>query len=128
MQHVERRELYESLSARLQYLQSFLEFGPGIPQSQNPLIIKSNIAVADIEVLRACQPFIKSIIPAIAEDHYKKILKQDITAQALITQTTKEEADLDADDFYGPNSRNIKNRSMVGTFLADVGPIELIVR
>ena len=29
MAHVERRELYENLQARLHYLQSFLEFGPG---------------------------------------------------------------------------------------------------
>lgn len=35
MQHVERRELYESLSARLQYLQSFLEFGPGRSLTQH---------------------------------------------------------------------------------------------
>ena len=49
-----------------------------------------------------------------ADIPFKKILKQDITAQALITQTTREEADLDAEDFYGPESKNIKNRSMVG--------------
>ena len=29
MAHVERRELYEDLQARLEYLKSFLEFGPG---------------------------------------------------------------------------------------------------
>ncbi|KAF2681984.1 hypothetical protein K458DRAFT_308639 [Lentithecium fluviatile CBS 122367] len=95
MRHVERRDLYESLQARLIYLQSFLEFGP-----------------ADIETLRKNQAFIKSIIPTIAENHYKKILQQDITAQALITQNTTDAADLDEDDFYGPNSKNIKNRSM----------------
>jgi hypothetical protein len=69
---------------------------------------------ADIETLRKNQAFIKSIIPSIAESHYKKILQQDITAQALVTQNTRQEEDLDEDDFYGPNSKNIKNRSMVG--------------
>lgn len=29
MAHVERRELYENLGARLEYLKSFLEFGHG---------------------------------------------------------------------------------------------------
>ena len=29
MAHVERRELYENLHSRLQYLKSFLEFGQG---------------------------------------------------------------------------------------------------
>lgn len=80
---------------------------------------------ADIEVLRKNQAFIKSIIPTITDHHYKKLLQQDITAQALITQTTKEEADLDADDFYGPNSRNIKNRSMVRFILEFHAPRSL---
>jgi hypothetical protein len=70
---------------------------------------------ADIETLRKNQAFIKSIIPSIAESHYKKILQQDITAQALVTQNTRQEVDLDEDDFYGPNSKNIKNRSMVSS-------------
>lgn len=30
MEHVDRRELYTSLPARVQYLQQFLEFGAGI--------------------------------------------------------------------------------------------------
>ena len=30
MEHVSRRELYTSLPARVQYLQQFLEFGPGM--------------------------------------------------------------------------------------------------
>ncbi|KAF2866045.1 Protoglobin-domain-containing protein [Massariosphaeria phaeospora] len=96
MQHVERRELYENLQARLAYLQNFLEFGP-----------------ADIEALRRNQPFIKSLIPSLTEHHFfAKILQQDITAQALITHNTTSEPDVDEDDFTGPNNLNIKNRNM----------------
>ncbi|KAJ4288056.1 hypothetical protein N0V90_012073 [Kalmusia sp. IMI 367209] len=96
MAHVERSELYENLQARLQYLQSFLEFGP-----------------ADVQVLKECRPQIKAMIPTLSDNHFfTKILKQDITAQALVTKNTKEEAYLDEDDFYGPDSKNIRNRNM----------------
>jgi hypothetical protein len=47
MRHVERAELYESLQARLTYLQDFLEFGPGKPPSQQrALPSKSKIPAA----------------------------------------------------------------------------------
>ncbi|KAF1952768.1 hypothetical protein CC80DRAFT_478831 [Byssothecium circinans] len=95
MRHVERRELYENLSARLDYLQQFLEFGP-----------------ADVKILKANQSFIKKLIPSVSEIPFRKILKQDITAQALITRSTKNEADLDEEDYYGPDSKNMKNRAM----------------
>lgn len=70
-------------------------------------------------MLRENQSFIKSIIPTIADSHYKKLLQQDITAQTLITQTTKKDYDLDVDDLYRPNSRNIKNTSMVRSMPAN---------
>lgn len=37
MEHVDRRELYTSLPARVQYLQQFLEFGAGMatPETAN---------------------------------------------------------------------------------------------
>jgi hypothetical protein len=70
---------------------------------------------ADIDALRKGQPFIKTLIPALSQGHFfKKIMEQDITAQALLTHTTKEPTtDLDPDDFYGPNSSNMMNRHMV---------------
>ncbi|KAF2636564.1 hypothetical protein P280DRAFT_145083 [Massarina eburnea CBS 473.64] len=95
MRHVERRELYEDLGARLHYLQQFLEFGAD-----------------DVKVLKANQAFIKKLIPTVSEIPFRKILKQDITAQALITRSTKEEPDLDEDDYNGPHSKNMKSRSM----------------
>lgn len=113
MAHVERRELYEDLHARLQYLKAFLEFDQGErsrDQSMNPILTFKD----DIKVLNDCRPQIKAMIPTLSDNHFfTKLLKQDITAQALITRNTTEETYLDEDDFYGPESKNIRNRNMV---------------
>lgn len=69
---------------------------------------------ADVEVLKQCRPQIKAMIPSLTDNHFfAKLLKQDITARALITKSTNDDTYVDEDDFYGPQSRNIRNRNMV---------------
>ncbi|EXJ84377.1 hypothetical protein A1O3_05044 [Capronia epimyces CBS 606.96] len=78
MEHVDRRELYTSLPARIQYLQQFLEFGAD-----------------DVVALIDGQKYIKTIIPAIVNMVYKKLLKHDITARVFSTRDSRNEENPD---------------------------------
>jgi hypothetical protein len=79
--------------------------------------------IADIDALTAARPLIKSLIPSVSELVYNKLLEQDITAQALLTQNTQNTDMLDLDDFYGPRSSNVKNRHMV----SQPSPVAIVV-
>ena len=74
MEHVDRAELYTSLPARIAYLHSFLEFGPD-----------------DVAALVAGAPYIKTVIPAIVNMVYKKLLKYDITARTFVNRDSRNE-------------------------------------
>ncbi|KIX08366.1 uncharacterized protein Z518_03022 [Rhinocladiella mackenziei CBS 650.93] len=74
MEHVDRRELYISLPARILYLQQFLEFGAD-----------------DVVALIDGQKYIKAIIPAVVNLVYKKLLKHDITARVFSTRDSRRE-------------------------------------
>ncbi|KAI5783535.1 Protoglobin-domain-containing protein [Geopyxis carbonaria] len=93
MEHVDRKELYTSLGARIQYLHSFLDFNS---DDVNALIIGSK--------------YIKSLIPAVVNIVYKKLLKYDITARAFTTRSTSYEGDVD--EFPDEDSPQIRYRKM----------------
>ncbi|EFX02346.1 hypothetical protein CMQ_2395 [Grosmannia clavigera kw1407] len=79
MRHIDRKELYTSLDARIQYLHSFLDFSS-----------------TDIDHLVAGAKYIKVLIPAVTNIVYRKLLQYDITARAFETRSTSFEGPLDA--------------------------------
>ncbi|KAF7194975.1 hypothetical protein HII31_03649 [Pseudocercospora fuligena] len=93
MGHIDRRELLTSLPARIQYLHDFLEFGPD-----------------DVEALITGQKYIKTIIPAIVNMVYKKLLKHDITARVFSTRDSR--SSIDPEIWMTENSTSIEHRKM----------------
>ncbi|KAF2142541.1 uncharacterized protein K452DRAFT_318146 [Aplosporella prunicola CBS 121167] len=93
MQHVDRKDIYTNLEARIQYLHTFLDFS-------------SN----DIEALISGAKYIKALIPAIVNIVYKKLLQYDITARAFTTRSTSFEGPMD--DQPGEDSPQILHRKM----------------
>ncbi|KAF3763670.1 hypothetical protein M406DRAFT_260972 [Cryphonectria parasitica EP155] len=92
-QHIDRKDLYTNLEARIQYLHTFLDFG-------------SN----DIEALIAGSKYIKQLIPAIVNIVYHKLLQYDITARAFETRSTSFEGPVDPS--LNENSPQILHRKM----------------
>ncbi|KAI1455321.1 Protoglobin-domain-containing protein [Annulohypoxylon moriforme] len=92
-QHIDRKDLYTNLEARIQYLHSFIDFS-------------SN----DIEALMTGSKYIKQLIPAIVNIVYQKLLQYDITARALETRSTSYEGPVD--DNLNENSPQILHRKM----------------
>ncbi|EGS23679.1 uncharacterized protein CTHT_0003760 [Thermochaetoides thermophila DSM 1495] len=78
MQHVDRKELYTNLEARIRYLHSFLDFGTN-----------------DIEALKSGAKYIQALIPAVVNIVYRKLLQYDITARAFTTRSTAFEGPVD---------------------------------
>ncbi|ESA44193.1 hypothetical protein GE21DRAFT_1660 [Neurospora crassa] len=78
MQHIDRKELYTSLEARIRYLHSFLDFGTD-----------------DVEALSSGAKYIQALIPAVVNIVYKKLLQYDITARAFQTRSTAFEGSMD---------------------------------
>ncbi|KAI1778433.1 Protoglobin-domain-containing protein [Hypoxylon cercidicola] len=92
-QHIDRKDLYTNLEARIQYLHSFIDFS-------------SN----DIEALISGSKYIKQLIPAIVNIVYQKLLQYDITARALETRSTSYEGPVD--DNLNEQSPQIIHRKM----------------
>ncbi|KAK1829453.1 Protoglobin-domain-containing protein [Podospora conica] len=78
MQHIDRKALYTDLEARVEYLQSFLDFGQ-----------------SDIDALISGRKYIQALIPAVVNIVYKKLLQYDITARAFTTRSTAFEGPMD---------------------------------
>lgn len=76
--HVERRDLYTNLEARIHYLHSFLDFSS-----------------RDIEALVSGAKYVRALIPAVVNIVYKKLLRYDITARAFTTRSTSFEGPMD---------------------------------
>lgn len=93
MEHIDRTELYTSLPARIQFLHSFLEFGP-----------------EDVQALIAGQKYVKALIPAIVNIVYKKLLKYDITARVFTTRNSRDEGPVSA--WPTEDSAQIMHRKM----------------
>jgi hypothetical protein len=77
MQHIDREQLYTNLESRIQYLHSFLDFGS-----------------KDVEALTNGAKYVKTLIPAVVNIVYKKLLQYDITARAFQTRSTSFEGPL----------------------------------
>lgn len=93
MQHIDRKELYTNLDARIRYLHSFLDFGAN-----------------DIEALVSGSKYIQALIPAVVNIVYKKLLQYDITARAFQTRSTAFEGPMD--DSLSEESPQILHRKM----------------
>ncbi|KAK4451558.1 Protoglobin-domain-containing protein [Podospora aff. communis PSN243] len=93
MQHIDRKELYTSLEARIRYLHSFLDFGTN-----------------DINALVSGSKYIQALIPAVVNIVYKKLLQYDITARAFTTRSTAFEGPMD--EIPDEDSPQIVHRKM----------------
>ncbi|CAE7194221.1 hypothetical protein PTNB73_08658 [Pyrenophora teres f. teres] len=93
MQHIDRRDLYTSLESRIQYLHSFLDFSS-----------------CDIEALVSGAKIIRTLIPAVVNIVYKKLLQYDITARAFTTRSTSYSGPVDAQ--VNEDSPQILHRKM----------------
>ncbi|KAJ4142801.1 hypothetical protein NW754_010240 [Fusarium falciforme] len=77
MEHIDRKSLYTSLEARIDYLHKFLDFDD-----------------RDLEALAFGSKFVKDLIPAVVHIVYRKLLQFDITARAFEIRDTTSEAPL----------------------------------
>jgi len=93
MEHVDRRELFTSLPARIAYLHAFLEFGPD-----------------DVAALIDGQKYIKMVVPAVVNMVYKKLLRHDITARVFSTRDSR--SDVDPEEWVTEEGPQIRNRKM----------------
>ncbi|KAI5285165.1 hypothetical protein KEM54_000773 [Ascosphaera aggregata] len=93
MKHVSRRDLYTSFETRLSYLHDFIDFN-----------------AADIEALAMGAKYIKTLIPAIVNIVYKKLVETDITARAFHTYNTADETPIE--HFVREDSPEILHRKM----------------
>lgn len=93
MGHVDRRELFTSLPARIAYLHAFLEFGPD-----------------DVAALIDGQKYIKMVVPAVVNMVYKKLLRHDITARVFSTRDSRSE--VDPEEWVTEEGPQIRNRKM----------------
>ncbi|KAJ9138291.1 Globin-like protein [Coniochaeta hoffmannii] len=78
MQHIDRKELYTNLEARIRYLHSFLDFSS-----------------KDIDALLSGAKYIRALIPAVVNIVYHKLLQYDITARAFTTRSTSYDGPVD---------------------------------
>ncbi|KAG9634775.1 hypothetical protein KCU64_g15286, partial [Aureobasidium melanogenum] len=93
MERVNRHDLFTSLSARIQWLHSFLEF-----------------RTDDVQALIVGQKYIKAVIPAIVDVVYKKLLSYDITARVFSTRDSREEGPVEK--WHTEESEEIQNRKI----------------
>lgn len=91
--HIDRKELYTNLEARVHYLHTFLDFSS-----------------CDIEALIGGAKYIKALIPAVVNIVYHKLLQYDITARAFMTRSTSFSGPLD--DLPDESSPQILHRKM----------------
>ncbi|CAK7271437.1 hypothetical protein SEPCBS57363_004617 [Sporothrix epigloea] len=93
MRHIDRKDIYTNLEARIQYVHSFLDFNS-----------------SDIEHLASGAKYIKVLIPAVTNIVYRKLLQYDITARAFQTRSTSFEGPMD--EIPDENSPQILHRKM----------------
>jgi hypothetical protein len=99
MQHIDRKELYTNLEARVRYLHSFLDFSSSplfrfLPLSNLPISLTNH--TEDIDALVSGAKYIRALIPAVVNIVYHKLLQYDITARAFTTRSTSHSGPVDA--------------------------------
>ncbi|KAK0632467.1 Protoglobin-domain-containing protein [Immersiella caudata] len=111
MQHIDRKELYTSLEARIRYLHSFLDFGTSEGDShEQALSHHTDRMTDDIDALVSGSKYIQALIPAVVNIVYKKLLQYDITARAFTTRSTAFEGPMD--EIPDEDSPQIVHRKM----------------
>jgi hypothetical protein len=93
MRRVQHVDLRTSLEARIQYLQSFLNFDS-----------------KDIEALVVGSKYILRLIPSLVDAFYKKLLQYDITSRTFATRSTSYQGEVD--EFPDENSPQIQYRKL----------------
>ncbi|KAI1434865.1 Protoglobin-domain-containing protein [Xylaria sp. CBS 124048] len=105
--HIDRRELYTNLETRIQYLHSFLDF------SSQALISGSK--------------YIKSLIPALVNIVYQKLLQYDITARAFQTRSTSHQGPaVPVDDDDDAHASKTTTTTPTPTLVVDGGESPII--
>ncbi|KAL4779602.1 Protoglobin-domain-containing protein [Aspergillus varians] len=93
VKNIDRKALYTRLEARIEYLKDFLDFNS-----------------SDMAALASGAKYLKTLIPAVVNLVYRKLLEYDITARAFHTKDTASEAPIE--DFHTENSPPIIRRKM----------------
>ena len=93
--HIDREELYTDLEARIQYLQSFLDF-----------------SAADIAALTSGARYIQQLIPAIVNIVYRKLLMYDITARAFTTRSTSYSGPMEDEEHLSEDAPQVRHRKL----------------
>jgi hypothetical protein len=97
IKHVDRDSLYTDLAARVSYLKSFIEFGPG----KTPVLLIHVLRPTpttytlpdDLAALEQGQDLVRMVIPDIVNSVYKKLLQYDITARVFSTRDSRDDED-----------------------------------
>ncbi|TVY33025.1 hypothetical protein LOCC1_G008401 [Lachnellula occidentalis] len=120
MKHISREELYTDLEARIRYLHDFLDFSGneqkpknGKKKEEKKMKMKNRLTFSptgDIDALVSGAKYVKTLIPAVVNIVYKKLLQYDITARAFTTRSTSFEGPLD--EVLEENSPQILHRKM----------------
>lgn len=92
-EHVDRKALYTSLEARIDYLHRFLDFDD-----------------RDLEALAFGSKFVQDLIPAVTHVVYQKLLQFDVTARAFEVRDTRSEEPLK--DLIDENSPELQERKL----------------
>ncbi|KAL4871592.1 hypothetical protein BDV12DRAFT_194354 [Aspergillus spectabilis] len=93
VKNIDRKALYTRLEARINYLKDFLDFNS-----------------SDVEALASGAKYIKTLIPAVVNLVYRKLLEYDITARAFHTRDTASDAPIE--EYYKEESPQIMRRKM----------------
>ncbi|KAF4460096.1 globin-like-protein [Fusarium albosuccineum] len=102
MEHIDRKSLYTSLEARIDYLHKFLDFND-----------------RDLEALAFGSKFVQDLIPAVTHVVYRKLLQFDITARAFEVRDTRSEEPLNS--VLDDNSPEVqKRKSFLNSYLKKI--------
>ncbi|KAF5011925.1 hypothetical protein FDECE_1990 [Fusarium decemcellulare] len=102
MEHIDRKSLYTSLEARIDYLHKFLDFND-----------------RDLEALAFGSKFVQDLIPAVTHVVYRKLLQFDITARAFEVRDTRSEEPLN--NVLDDNSPEVQTRkSFLNSYLKKI--------
>ncbi|CAM1504918.1 Fc.00g025090.m01.CDS01 [Cosmosporella sp. VM-42] len=92
-EHIDRKSLYTSLEARIDYLHRFMDFDD-----------------RDLEALAFGSKFVQDLIPSVVHIIYRKLLQFDITARAFEFRDTRSEEPLNK--ILDENSPELQQRKM----------------
>jgi hypothetical protein len=96
IKHVDRNALYTDLAARVSYLKSFIEFGPGKTPVLSIHVLRPATTYTipdDLAALEHGQDLVRMVIPDIVNSVYKKLLQYDVTARVFSTRDSRDDED-----------------------------------